>query len=81
MPILVPDAGPLITLAYTDRLDLLQQAGLAGTCSGHAILHKPLHEQSSVQSNSLSQWLNVLLEVAKRLPVNLSPELPSGAMM
>ena len=27
MPILVPDAGPLITLAYAGRLDLLQQPG------------------------------------------------------
>ena len=27
MPILVPDAGPLITLAYAERLDLLQRPG------------------------------------------------------
>jgi len=27
VPILVPDAGPLITLAYADRLDLLQRPG------------------------------------------------------
>lgn len=27
MPILVPDAGPLITLAYAGRLDLLQRPG------------------------------------------------------
>ena len=27
MPILVPDAGPLITLAYAGRLDLLQWPG------------------------------------------------------
>ena len=27
MPILVPDAGPLITLAYAGQLDLLQRPG------------------------------------------------------
>jgi hypothetical protein len=45
VPILVPDAGPLITLAYAERLDLLQRPGWPVHVVG-MVLHEVVRNQT-----------------------------------
>lgn len=60
--VLLPDAGPLITLAYADALDLLFKPGWSVTLVD-MVLHEVTRNQTST-SDKLAQWAQ-----ANNLPV------------
>jgi hypothetical protein len=55
--VLLPDAGPLITLAYADSLDLLFRPGWSVALVDR-VLHEVLRNQTPT-SEKLAQWAQV----------------------
>lgn len=53
--VLLPDAGPLITLAYADALDVLFKPGCC-VALGDMMLHEVTHNQTPT-SSKLAQWV------------------------
>jgi len=76
VPILAPDAGPLITLAYADRLDLLQRPGWP-VDAVDMVLHEVTRNQTPtseviaafVKEHALTAYhLSVCFQTWKRRP-------------